>query len=360
MTTNSLEIKLTTLTPLWTGGVDGKADRLHTTGIMGSLRWWYEVLVRSVGGTACDPGQHACIYDAQKPYNGLCDACQIFGATGWARRFKLIVTENTLQQRKPAASESDRSRSGGLIFTLSSDHPSTRAQKPRWYLSSNPLYGQVKLDIVSTAPLNKAGTEHFDSKVIGSLLQLIADRTSVGAKPQLGMGVVRLEERQSMQPLLDHLKQIVAKHEKNGDLKAQVDEELPCLQNMFFARVKVQSATESDTFDIKYDLRGMFRQKFKNDDLRHTIMGFVRGRNRVGAKIMMSYPYEDGTIRIWGWVPTMSLVQVSRNDILNEIYYLLVDTYGEENMPFWLDYDPQKSGTVLQCLEEYLWRQNNA
>ncbi|WP_348531079.1 type III-B CRISPR module RAMP protein Cmr1, partial [Methanothrix sp.] len=36
-----LEIRLKTLTPLWTGGVDQTCDRLHETGLIGSLRWWY-------------------------------------------------------------------------------------------------------------------------------------------------------------------------------------------------------------------------------------------------------------------------------------------------------------------------------
>ncbi len=71
MTTDSLEINLSTLTPIWTGGADGRSDRLHVTGIMGSLRWWYEVMVRSVGGNACDPGTHSCLYDPDKPYDGL-------------------------------------------------------------------------------------------------------------------------------------------------------------------------------------------------------------------------------------------------------------------------------------------------
>ena len=34
-----LELKLKTLTPIWTGNVDQKYDRLHETGIIGSLRW---------------------------------------------------------------------------------------------------------------------------------------------------------------------------------------------------------------------------------------------------------------------------------------------------------------------------------
>ena len=52
---NTLSIRVHTLTPLWTGGVDGTMDRIHETGILGSLRWWYESIVRGLGGSACNP-----------------------------------------------------------------------------------------------------------------------------------------------------------------------------------------------------------------------------------------------------------------------------------------------------------------
>jgi len=352
MTTGSLEIKLTTVTPLWTGGADGKSDRLHVTGIMGSLRWWYEVMVRSVGGDACDPGQHSCLYDPDKPYDGLCDVCRIFGATGWSRRFRLTISQDNLQAKKPTASSIDAS--GRRVFTLSRDHSASRDREHRWYLGSDPLYGRVKLDIVPTAPIDKAGKEHFDPAIIGALIQLIADRASIGAKPQMGLGVVKVVNRQSIQPLLDHLTQIIAVHREKGDLKAGVDDELPCLQNMFFARVNAGSTSESATFDLKYDLRNMLRRTFKDDRLRHTIMGYVRGANHAGAKVMMSYPYEDGTIRIWGWIPRLAQSEPSRNDILNEIYYFLEDAYGADQLSFWLDFDPEKYRSVLEYLGKYL------
>lgn len=45
-----MEIKIKTLTPIWTGGFEpGKMDRIHETGIIGSLRWWYEAIVRGLG-----------------------------------------------------------------------------------------------------------------------------------------------------------------------------------------------------------------------------------------------------------------------------------------------------------------------
>lgn len=45
MTSDSYEWKLKALTPIWTGDVNQKGDRLIPTGLMGSLRWWFEVLV---------------------------------------------------------------------------------------------------------------------------------------------------------------------------------------------------------------------------------------------------------------------------------------------------------------------------
>src|SRR5207247_7963540 len=127
-----------------------------------------------------------------------------------------------------------------------------------------------------------------------ALIQCIADWASIGAKPQMGLGVMRLTNRQSTQPLLEHLQQVVTTHEKNKDRKSYNDyDELPSLHNMFFARVRIDRThvTESDTFDLKYDLRGDFRESFKDDHLRHTIMGSVKVANRRGAKVMMSYHY---------------------------------------------------------------------
>lgn len=352
-----LEITLRTVTPIWTGGADGRSERLNITGIMGSLRWWYEVLVRSVGGRVCDPTQHSegsCLYtDGKKPYDGLCDVCRIFGATGWSRRFRIIVSEDRLQPKKAVAS---RVTDSGRVFNLSPNHPDMRMQGHKWYLNGDPLVGQVTLNIISTARVEKTKQELFDPAIIGALFQFIADRGSIGAKPQMGLGVIQVIDRQDTRPLLDHLAQIVATHQKNGDLKTPVDDALPCLQNMFFARINIHSSSESATFDLKYDLRNMLRKEFEGDNLlRHTIMGYVRGEQRDGAKIMMSYPYEDGIVRMWGWIPRLPQSHPSRSDILEGIYYdFLESTYGVEQIQFWLDFDPEKNGSVLEYLEEYL------
>jgi CRISPR-associated protein Cmr1 len=105
-----MTIALKTLTPLWTGGVDGKSDRLHVTGIIGSLRWWYEAIVRGLGGYVSDPTADAPAarsafdtkaYELAKRDNAsesealregikaVCPVSYLFGATGWARLFQL-------------------------------------------------------------------------------------------------------------------------------------------------------------------------------------------------------------------------------------------------------------------------------
>ena len=101
-------MKVKTLTPLWTGGVGGKVDRIHETGLLGSMRWWYEVLVRGLGGRVCERSDE-CKFDVDKYFKseasdegkrlrdaGLCDVCQVFGATGWKRRFRLSVKESEI------------------------------------------------------------------------------------------------------------------------------------------------------------------------------------------------------------------------------------------------------------------------
>jgi CRISPR-associated protein Cmr1 len=105
-----LTITLKTLTPLWTGGADGTSDRLHVTGIVGSLRWWYEAIVRGLGGYVSDPTAEETAARSEfdtKAYEearrvgksdnealreGLktvCPVSYLFGATGWARLFQL-------------------------------------------------------------------------------------------------------------------------------------------------------------------------------------------------------------------------------------------------------------------------------
>lgn len=82
------------LTDLWTGSVtlegkngQTKKKRLITTGLVGSIRWWFEVLARSLGGYACDPTDTKC------EGRNHCVVCELFGCTGWARKFRFEILD---------------------------------------------------------------------------------------------------------------------------------------------------------------------------------------------------------------------------------------------------------------------------
>lgn len=181
-----MELKLKTLTPVWTGGVDGKVDRSHETGILGSLRWWYEAIVRGLGGEACDPSQGECRFDIEKYEEsqakderqrlrdaGLCDVCQVFGATGWRRRFRMSIEDHT----QPIWPD--------LTQTLNVRPP---GRNRGWYLGAGRM-GELTLRL------------NGDQEVLNMLAALmlwVECWGTLGARPQLGYGRFQLLNREEI------------------------------------------------------------------------------------------------------------------------------------------------------------------
>ena len=79
--------ELTAKTDLWTGNANREPNRLIITGLLGSIRWWFEVLVRGLNGHACDPTRTQC------EGRSHCVVCELFGCTGWARKFRFEVLD---------------------------------------------------------------------------------------------------------------------------------------------------------------------------------------------------------------------------------------------------------------------------
>jgi len=180
----SLELTLTTLTPLWTGGVNGTTDRLHESGLIGSLRWWHEAIVRGLGGEACDPSRGECTFNAEKYQQssasvlsqrlrdaGLCDACQLFGATGWRRRFRLAVVD-------------DQTQSIWAGHQPLNIRPPDRARG--WFLPPGRM---------GTFTVRLTGDTEAVQR-IAALLIFLERWGSLGARAQLGYGAFRLDNRE--------------------------------------------------------------------------------------------------------------------------------------------------------------------
>jgi CRISPR-associated protein Cmr1 len=104
-------VKIKALTDIWTGDADRKGDRLIATGLLGSIRWWFELIVRGLDGSACDPTYdednklgpcpRGDVKDPMKAGHH-CVACGLFGCTGWARKFRLDVLDEqgSVQQKQ--------------------------------------------------------------------------------------------------------------------------------------------------------------------------------------------------------------------------------------------------------------------
>ena len=163
-----LEIKIKTLTPLWTGGVDTTMDRIHGTGLLGSLRWWYEAVVRGLGGYACDPTSDNRCPDESGNY---CDVCQVFGATGLRRAFRL---------EGPVWWNEERSRR--LEIKVNNNRG--------WYLGRG-FMGQGDLRL-RTLRLPEGWSEKDLWQILLLTLRLISCWGGVGQRTQQGYGVARI------------------------------------------------------------------------------------------------------------------------------------------------------------------------
>jgi CRISPR-associated protein Cmr1 len=346
-----MEIKLQTLTPIWTGGIDaGKCDRIHETGILGSLRWWIEVLARGVGGNVCDPTEQKCSYQ-----NGLCDVCKVFGAEGQKRRFRLEIFQDNIKFDKDISSKIEL-QPYQHQYKDKQGKEQTGTRIPTWYFpkkdDGKPKSGTLTIHIQSLHP-------DFNPEIIAGLIQFIADLSALGARPQMGFGVIKVEgDLINTRPLYNWLIDTAGN---------KIYQELPSLQNIFLAQIQPRNANssfiEQDIFNLKYDLRNCFRteeviraeeqkthvkseskslilKKDRKDaiisegdggkNLRHFIMGTVQN-DRMAAKIKISRPYDnDKLMRVWGWIPEKADVYENgwnREKIVDKIYAHLTDKY---------------------------------
>jgi len=316
-----MEVKIRTLTPIWTGDIDQKSDLLQSSGITGSLRWWTEAILRSENRYSCDPTSDEEKCPKEKAY---CFACLVFGATGIRRTFRLNVS------------------GGKSVFpgsTLSIKHS---GRNRGWYLGSG-IVGEINLKIT---PLDKG----FDESLIFLPLILVSKWGGIGAKTQHGYGVVKIEkcpkidferfrkaiEKITNQQRLSKLR-IELRHGSNNGF--------PDLREMFFAKVQFEAEKDwwkkvngiapraQDNYRgyvddprmrswinsgsvpvapaIKNWLRygngaGLWKTTNQNRRIENWLFGTIK-YGKIASKINVScaYPVNNNLweFRIWGWIP---------------------------------------------------------
>lgn len=246
-----MEFTLRTLTPLWTGGVArGEMERIHEVGIIGGLRWWYEAIVRGLGGDVCDPTPGPDSNRCPRSNNSLCDVCQLFGATGRSRRFRLRIQEG-------------RRIFAGNNIPLPSGHPPKKGRLGGWYLPAQAQVGS-QLQLVIT-PLSTDGQVNL----LTVPLALIHQRAALGAKVSNGQGTLFIEQNKVPisvdEALLNQLPS--GTHASAG---------LPDLRDFFFAKLTFQEPTN-------------------NPNWWHSIKGIAEARREQLHSVNVHHPRDNRT-----------------------------------------------------------------
>jgi CRISPR-associated protein Cmr1 len=351
-----MEIELRTLTPLWTGGVDQVCDRVHETGLIGSLRWWYEALVRGLGGYACDPTSEnpdaRCSFDSKayertkakgrsdveairEGLKTVCPVCYLFGATGWARLFQLRTIDAPTTPLHFCTTL--RMNQGWLKRVFGG---ATRVP-----------YGNVRFQFAT-----RRQDEDYAKRQFALALRMAAEYGGVGARLQHGFGQVSLQLPSEMEvSVTDGIRQLVAKLQP-GELRSSgpqvetpfdfrnfvgLDYNVPedVLRDFINARYYVGQKPQSASylpcvFDLRYKgegkwgMRQWLKQKGWKESAKEDELGELdlllgprsqwgpKGRERkideklrTASRVFLGMPYrKDGgkgayILRVWAFLP---------------------------------------------------------
>jgi len=373
-----MEFKIKTLTPIWTGNINRECETLRETSLIGSLRWWFEAIVRGFGGYACDPTSDKCEKCEYKENTAsICPVCQIFGCTGWSRRFRLEISNNNTEKIRKGITVKVREDNFEFVEEESSDN-------------SGGVLGEFSIKI--------CGDFREYGDLIGLLLHISA-LWGFGAKTQDGFGICEFNGSYDFDKAISQIKSLKCNNSKDNNPI------LPNLEDFFFAEIIIEEDIEGDIKNALKDklyvknrnvsnvsieeflsyipeqyqgnfyptaplirdwLRGLFRTKEFSDDLRHFLFGFVckkfhkncggeiiKGRcnkceskvpieqieekpileidgrkyKKMGSRIFVSHIYKfDNTWRfkIWGYIPKKLPNNenngVDRNKVLEFLY----------------------------------------
>jgi len=335
-------VKIKPLTPIWTGDANRKCETLRETGIIGSLRWWYEALIRGLGGYACDPTDSKC--DGKNH----CDACELFGCNGWARKFRLQIATVDSSYAPSVIANTNPKSSKKPHFLGYYD------TKGYGYEKNGGLLGEHELTFI---------VEKSDTLNLIKLLLKLAAEWGFGAWVQKGFGISHIEGDLNFSEV---------KIPINQNYPKKMDYRYPRMDQFFFYMIpfknkaisKIREVIKANIYKTWRDLqnnkplnetfssyhyiptspwiRGAIRASFRdNDGLRHFIMGFVSVKGnpkpeekeifeKTGSKIFVSHIYDENSfidskepawrMKIWGWIPEIpDKIGVTREKVIEII-----------------------------------------
>lgn len=344
---NKKSFRIRTLTPIWTGGTDRDSNKVHETSIIGSLRWWYEGIIRGMGGNACDPTNDPCPKDEKKPVR--CSACELFGCTGWSRKFRLEIRNiNAIPLFFVANSNAYLANGNWLFRTFggqdSGGGKTGKGLDTKFAFGVKNLWGEDPFDLMVT-PLRGKGQDVID--IFSYLLRFVTTYGGIGAKTQNGFGQVKVvdglnEESIERGGILiqKDIKQKMVEHGVKKGLGSTFN-----IKNLFSNLYRIETTQYLSSgrligeappnfdyrrhfipcaFDVRYKssaknpftgqgrdfgMRPFFIGRFKAKA--NSLLGETRGRSdqdRSASKIHVSHLFYDSAsqqyrLKVWGYVP---------------------------------------------------------
>ena len=381
---DKMEIRIKTLTPLWTGGINTDCDCLHETGIIGSLRWWHEAVVRGMGYYACDPSTHSC---SDKYTNKICSTCLIYGSTGYKKAFRFeidnvknesqkdclkvyvnankgwflkhgIMTEDVVGRFLillrpnviPDLSNAEVKQMILLTLRLASNWGGLGARTQHGYgvfnfstkgyvfVLEKAFSGFKKCNKYATQKsqevrINNGNRQNIDVSEINSSNIKYNSRNSINAinGKEEEISLARIDEfffckvRFSVSEPLKWIKSNFKKSEENSEMEVS-------FKNSNELRWYVAENILPVSPMLRYHLRSWIRNNWSgNYSFRHKIMGNVKNVSREKSLINVSHAYllEDNIyeMRIWGEVPYSLPDKVTREEFITSLKLFL----GVEN-----------------------------
>jgi len=320
-------LKIKTLTPIWTGGAKEKMDRVHETGIIGSIRWWYEVIARGLGYYVCDPtsdkrcGLSGKEKDNDERISKLCPACYLFGATGWKRMFNLQITSSGKQPvegNEPFCQVTTTRINENWLSTIFEKSIKSKSQT---------FFGFLDLKFFP-----RYDWEQIEEQ-LRAILLIMSNLGSLGAKPQFGYGLFELIDKkenikESLHKIHEFLKNKGFKKSNNdeGDfsLKNYWKMEMEVVKDIPPRNSKYLGSKNTDlyipmSFDVRYALRKKYLEKSGSKEATANIFGGTKG-NKWASKVFVSNFYKEKLqenkykLRVWGFTEE-DVIDVAREVI---------------------------------------------
>ncbi|MHA1796685.1 MAG: type III-B CRISPR module RAMP protein Cmr1 [Promethearchaeota archaeon] len=375
-----IDLEAKTLTPIWTGNIDKNSNVLKITSIIGSMRWWFEALVRGMGGYACDPTdreQNICNF-TENGFDGVCPACKIFGTTGWARMFRIetsglqaipLFFVSSKKVYKAAGNWLTRIYRGSQIKNYRFEDgvkfrfDAQTLWSERFNLKLIPIREHTKRRQVQQQLIREDV-----SNILLFLLNTIVAWGAIGAKTQNGFGQIEILTKLDMRRIeagKKKLKELIGNQsatEMNGkftldkffgriykigdpapysldgkligDKPSEIrDEFIPC---SFDIRYKSSAKIKGRGFD--FGMRPFLLEKLnRRRCLVNKLLGETKARedkDRLASRIHVSHLYKDSNddcykLKIWGCVPSsLESEEIDVHKIASYIDEFICDSKG--------------------------------